>query len=228
VAAAAGLLGLGHVVVTSVTRDDLPDGGAGAFAATVAALRRRLPGATAEILTPDFGGDPRAAAALLEHPPDVFNHNVETVPRLYARVRPGASYRRSLDLLARMAARGLRVKSGLMVGLGETDDEVGEVLGDLREAGVSLLTLGQYLRPTRASLPVERYVVPGRFDIWRQMGYTIGFTHVASGPLVRSSFRAEEGARRAIGERLPPPGPGPSAGPRIGGGHAPPADGGES
>jgi lipoic acid synthetase len=196
-AAAAADLGLDHVVVTSVTRDDLADGGASQFAGVVVALRERTR-ASVEILTPDFAGRAESLGTILGAPPDVFNHNVETVPRLYPRVRPGADYRRSLRLLSMAAAAGLTVKSGIMAGLGEEDGEIGEVLGDLREAGCTLVTIGQYLRPTRGSLPVERYPEPEWFAKWAEVGYTLGFKHVASAPLARSSYRAGEGYRSTV------------------------------
>ncbi len=202
VAEAAAALGLAHVVLTSVNRDDLPDGGAAQFAATLRALRASRPEASVEVLTPDFRGDLDAVASVCAAAPDVYNHNVETVPRLYRRVRPGARFERSLAVLAeakRRLPRGV-VKSGLMLGLGETRDEVLDVLRRLRGAGVDSVTLGQYLRPTREHLPVERYLEPGEFDALGDAGRALGFAHVASGPLVRSSFNADEtlaAARRA-------------------------------
>mgnify|MGYP000097261751 FL=1 len=194
VAAAAQELGLHHVVVTSVTRDDLPDGGAGHFAATIRAIRTLCPEATVEVLTPDFGGDPGAVAAVVAAGPDVYNHNVETVPRLYPVVRPGARYWRSLELLRRVKelAPGMRTKSGLMVGLGEREEEIMAVLSDLRAAGCEMLTIGQYLRPSRDHLPVAEYVPPERFAAWAEWARAMGFVHVAAGPLVRSSFHAGE------------------------------------
>jgi len=195
---AARRLGLRHVVITSVTRDDLPDGGAGHFAACVAALKATLPGVTVEVLTPDFRGWPVAVVA--RSGPDVFAHNIETVPRLYPRVRPGADYSRSLELLRQAAGAGLVTKSGLMVGLGETMEEIEAVLADLRRAGCLLLTVGQYLAPTAGHLPVERYLTPGEFESLRRRALALGFAGVAAGPLVRSSYRAAEllaGARKA-------------------------------
>ncbi len=197
-AAAAAELGLAYVVVTSVTRDDLPDGGASHFAAVAGAIGARLPGVPVEVLTPDFGGSIPALETVLEARPAVFNHNVETVPRLYAEARPGADYRRSLGVIARAAAAGLPVKSGLMVGLGETDAELEAVMTDLAGAGCGLLTVGQYLAPSRAALPVRRFVAPEKFDLFAELGYKIGFKHVAAGPLVRSSYRAMEGYSRAL------------------------------
>jgi lipoic acid synthetase len=194
VAALAAELGLRHVVVTSVTRDDLPDGGAGQFAATIRAVRGAIPGATVEVLVPDFQGDPEALRIVLEADPDVFNHNVETVPRLYPQVRPQADYARSLAVL-RLAAEvrpGRAVKSGLMVGLGEERDEILAVLGDLRAAGCILVTIGQYLQPRRDNLPVVRYVHPTEFERYETDGLALGFAAVFAGPLVRSSYAAEE------------------------------------
>jgi lipoic acid synthetase len=202
VARAALRLGLEHVVLTSVNRDDLADGGAAHFAASVRAIRASRPQATVEVLTPDFRGDAGAVATVCAAAPDVYNHNVETVPRLYRRVRPGARFERSLAVLAearRRLPRGV-VKSGLMLGLGETHDEVVEVLARLRGAGVDAATLGQYLQPTRQHLPVARYLEPGEFHALAEAGRRLGFAHVASGPLVRSSYNAEEtlaAARRA-------------------------------
>jgi len=192
VAAAARELRLRHVVITSVTRDDLPDGGAGAFAAAIRAVRAALPGATVEVLTPDFQGLEPALAIVLDESPDVFNHNLETVRRLQSEVRPQASYDRSLRVLAFAATRrgGRAVKSGLMLGLGETDGEADGALKDLRAAGVSFLTLGQYLAPTRSSWPVARFIEPEAFDAWARRAKELGFGRVESGPLVRSSYRA--------------------------------------
>jgi lipoyl synthase len=194
VAEAAVRMGLRYVVLTSVNRDDLPDGGAGHFAATVGEVRRAVPGVEVEVLTPDFGGDLRALARVLEAEPSVFNHNIETVPRLFPSLRPQGRYERSLTLLS--AARSLRpggvTKSGLMVGLGETDDEVGVTLVDLRRAGVDVVTLGQYLRPTRDHAPVRRFVTPEGFRALERQARALGFPTVYSGVFVRSSFHAEE------------------------------------
>jgi lipoyl synthase len=192
VAEAVERLGLQHVVVTSVNRDDLPDGGAGHFAATAAAIRARLPSCRIEVLVPDFQGDLSAVATVAAAPVDVFNHNVETVPRLYRRVRPGARYERSLAVLGAAAdGTGRRLtKAGLMLGLGEERHELLGVLRDLRTVGCSILTLGQYLRPSKQHLPVERYVTPDEFDALRQDALALGFRHVESGPLVRSSYHA--------------------------------------
>ena len=194
VAEAASWLGLKHVVVTSVTRDDLADGGAAHFAATIAAIREKLPEATVEVLVPDFNGDEEALGTVLAAGPEVLNHNVETAPRLYPRVRPQADYERSLGLLRRAGEiRSEAVtKSGLMVGLGESEEEVLAVLGDLRGAGVGAVTIGQYLQPTRRHLPVAAYIEPSRFDDYAAAAREMGFDHVLSGPLVRSSYHAEK------------------------------------
>lgn len=194
VAEAAEKLGLSHVVVTSVTRDDLPNGGAEQFAQTIRHIRRRLSAATVEVLTPDFLGSEAAIDIVLQGSPDVFNHNIETVERLYPTARPQASYARSLEVLARVGRagrQGLLTKSGLMVGLGETDDEVLGVLRDLRTAGVGLLTIGQYLSPSPEHLPVAEYIRPERFDAWKRAAAEMGFSAAAAGPYVRSSYQAE-------------------------------------
>ncbi len=199
VADMARRMNLRHVVVTSVNRDDLADGGAAHFAATIRQIRRALPGAIVEVLTPDFMGDLRAVETVLAAGPDVFNHNVETVPRLYPLVRPQARYDRSLAVLA-FASRhggGALVKSGLMVGLGETPGEVHALMRDLREAGVAILTIGQYLQPTRRNLPVAEYLAPERFEEYRETGLRLGFAAVFSGPFVRSSYMAEQVLREA-------------------------------
>jgi lipoic acid synthetase len=194
VARAAARLRLRYVVLTSVNRDDLPDGGAAHFAATTRAVKQALPEAGVEVLTPDFRGDRGALASVLAAEPAVFNHNIETVPRLFKHLRPQGRYRLSLELLA--AARELRpgvpTKSGLMLGLGETDAEVLEVLGDLRRSGVSILTLGQYLRPTREHEPVHRYLPPDAFVRLEREARGMGFPTVYSGVFVRSSYNAEE------------------------------------
>lgn len=189
--AAAGL-NLRHVVITSVTRDDLADGGAAHFAACVRAIREKLPGATVEILTPDFQGRHESLAAVVAASPDVLNHNVETVPRLYPAVRPIAEYGRSVGFLreAKRLDPGIVTKSGIMLGLGETVNEVYEVMKDLAAAGVSLLTIGQYLPPSGAHYPLVEYVRPEIFESLKDTGLRMGFTHVASGPLVRSSYEA--------------------------------------
>ncbi len=193
VAEAARQLALTYVVVTSVTRDDLPDGGAGQFAATIRAIREALPKSRVEVLTPDFKGVVRALDIVMAAKPDVFNHNLETVPRLYADVRPGADYRRSLKLLSDARLRfGAMTKSGVMVGLGETSEELQKVFDDLAANHVSLLTIGQYLSPSRDHLPVERYVPPEEFDALAEMAKSSGIKKVFSAPLVRSSYHADE------------------------------------
>lgn len=192
------LMGLSYVVITSVDRDDLRDGGAGHFAACVQAARNAVPDIKIEILVPDFRGRKEAAlSALAKHPTDVFNHNLETVPRLYKKCRPGASYEWSLELLAAHRERLPEVptKSGLMLGLGETKEEVIEVMKDLRAHNVEMLTLGQYLQPSLDHLPVDRFVTPEEFDEYAEIGHDLGFSHVASGPMVRSSFHADEQAK---------------------------------
>lgn len=194
VAEAARRLELNHVVITSVTRDDLEDGGAGHMAAVVQAVREALPDATIEVLTSDFAGDLIAADTVLEAAPDVFNHNVETVPALYETVRPGADYARSLAVLAHAASTypETPVKSGIMVGLGESVDQVESVMDDLLEAGVSILTIGQYLRPSAAHLPVVEFVDPDTFTAYERTAYRKGFRVVSSAPFVRSSYHAED------------------------------------
>ncbi|HKY03407.1 MAG TPA: lipoyl synthase, partial [Blastocatellia bacterium] len=193
VAEAAAQLGLRYVVITSVNRDELSDGGADHFAKTIIAVRRRLPAALIEVLTPDFKGSTDALRTVLDAGPDTFNHNIETVPRLYRTVRPQADYKQSLDVLANARGHSTDVltKSGFMVGLGETRDEVRRLLEDLREHRVEVATIGQYLQPTRAHLPVEEYVHPDVFDEYREYGEGLGFRAVFSGPLVRSSFMAD-------------------------------------
>jgi lipoyl synthase len=194
VARMARELGLKYVVITSVNRDDLPDGGSHHFAETVRQVRRALPEARVEVLTPDFLGDRSAVARVLDAGPHVFNHNMETVTRLYSRVRPQADYRQSLDVLrfARGRARAdVLVKSGFMVGLGETAEEVRQLLGDLREAAADVVTIGQYLQPTRRNLAVAEFVEPARFEEYREFGLSLGFKMVFSGPLVRSSYMAD-------------------------------------
>jgi lipoyl synthase len=208
VAEAARRMGLAHVVVTSVDRDDLPDQGAGHFAATIEAIRRALPAAVIEVLTPDFRGEAAAIDTVADARPHIFNHNTETVPALYSRVRPGARYERSLDLLRRVKSRrgDAVTKSGLMLGLGESADDLRGVLRDLRAANVDVLTLGQYLRPSLAQLPVERYVPPDEFEAWRVEAKAMGFLSVASAPFVRSSYNAAE-VYAAIGSSAAPASP---------------------
>ena len=193
VAEAARRMGLKYVVITSVTRDDLPDGGADHFYRCVLAVRDTI-GAQVEVLTPDFRGDSVAIHRVIESRPDVFNHNTETVPRLYDRVRRNADYQRTLDLLSQVKqeAPEIPTKSGLMLGLGETLDELLEVCADLRSVGCEMITLGQYLQPTIAHLPVERYLPPEEFDEIGRLVRQLGFTMVASGPFVRSSYHAGE------------------------------------
>jgi len=192
VAEAARRMGLRYVVVTSVTRDDLPDGGATLFAETIREIRARIPGAAVEVLIPDFQGDAEALRTVVDAKPDVLNHNIETVPRLYASVRPEAVYIRSLDLLrrARIFDSSLATKSGLMLGLGESPEEIRETLRDLLDAGCSILTLGQYLQPSKQHIEVERFVPPEEFDLWKKTAMEMGFARVASGPFVRSSYHA--------------------------------------
>jgi len=199
VARMAAEMGLRHVVITSVNRDDLEDGGSVHFAETVRRVRLAAPDARVEVLTPDFCGDLDAVARVLEAGPDVFNHNMETVARLYRRVRPQADYQRSLGVLSFARRRdpdGL-MKSGLMAGLGETPAEVEQLLRDLRAAGVDVVTIGQYLQPARRNLPVADYIPPARFDAYRDYGLALGFKMVFSGPLVRSSYMAESVDRQA-------------------------------
>ncbi len=191
VADAVKSLQLSYAVVTSVTRDDLADGGAAFFAQTIRAIRSMMPDCRVEVLIPDFQGSGSSLNTVLEEGPYVLNHNLETVPSLYARVRPRADYRRSIELLDRAAKRGALTKSGIMLGLGESVDELMQVLEDLREKGCSILTLGQYLRPGKNNLPVEKYYHPDEFQEFRERALSLGFRHVAAGPLVRSSYHAE-------------------------------------
>jgi lipoic acid synthetase len=193
---------LNYVVVTSVDRDDLRDGGAEHFTRCIAAIRDHNPDIRIEVLVPDFRGRmDRALEILNTAPPDVFNHNLETVPGLYRKVRPGSDYAWSLQLLKRFKALhpDIPTKSGLMLGVGETLDEVEQVMRDLRAHECDMLTLGQYLQPSRHHLPVERYLHPDEFDRLGKLGYELGFTHVASGPMVRSSYHADQQARDVVG-----------------------------
>lgn len=194
VAEAVAAMGLRFAVITSVNRDDRRDGGAELFALTIRAIRDRLPGCGVEVLVPDFQGSHEAMGIVMDAAPDVLNHNTETVPRLYRQVRLGARYERSLDMLAhaKRVSPQTPVKSGLMLGLGETTDEVLQVMRDLRASGVDILTLGQYLRPSPKHLPIVRYLPPAEFDELRQAGEQMGFGHVEAGPLVRSSYHAAE------------------------------------
>ncbi len=203
VAEAARAMKLRHVVITSVTRDDLPDGGAGHFAAVLAAVKTVLPQATTEVLVPDFKGCRRDLATVLAAAPDVFNHNLETVRRLQRSVRPQADYQRSLRVLrqAATAQPPVWVKSGLMVGLGESDEEIRYAMEDLRAAGCVLLTIGQYLAPSRDHLPAQRYVAPEAFRVYERWAREIGFLEIAAGPLVRSSFQAGMLLQRAQASR---------------------------
>jgi lipoic acid synthetase len=196
VAEAVAELGLKHVVITSVTRDDLPDGGAAHFADVITAVRKKSPSVQIEVLIPDFKGDHDALAKVLYAEPDILNHNVETVPRLYAAVRPQAIYQRSLQVLhqAKRISPHIITKSGIMVGLGETMDEIKAVLQDLRKVDCDLLTIGQYLAPSKKHHPVIEYITPESFNIYKAMGMELGFKHVESGPLVRSSYHAESAA----------------------------------
>jgi lipoic acid synthetase len=201
-AEAVAVMGLRHAVITSVDRDDLPDGGAGHFAAVIEAVHRRNPGTAVEVLTPDFRGVPDALDVVLGAAPEVFSHNMETVPRLYRQARPGSRYDRSLALLAAAARRQAaapayagRIKTGIMLGLGEEPAEVGATLADIRGAGVEILTLGQYLQPTPQHLPVARWVHPDEFADWRRQALALGFAHCEAGPLVRSSYHAHEHVR---------------------------------
>ena len=203
VAKAAEQLGLKHIVITSVTRDDLTDGGASQFARVVSAVKKRMPMSTTEVLVPDFKGDKTALKIVLKAEPNIFNHNIETVPRLYAEVRPGAVYERSLRLLktAKELSNEVFTKSGIMLGLGETEDEVMAVMDDLTAVGCDALTIGQYLRPSPAHVPVAEYIKPKRFKAYEDTAYEKGFKFVASGPLVRSSFNALNGMKALRKER---------------------------
>ena len=194
VAEAALNMRLSYVVITSVTRDDLPDGGAGFFAKTIREIRKKIPGVFVEVLMPDFQGNTDALQTVLDARPDVLNHNIETVPRLYPSVRPEADYRRSLEILRRAKQYGpaIPTKSGLMLGLGELPEEINKTLRHLLEVGCSILTLGQYLQPTREHLEVDRFIHPEEFDNWKETALGMGFSEVASGPFVRSSYHAKE------------------------------------
>ncbi|HWO73269.1 MAG TPA: lipoyl synthase [Dehalococcoidia bacterium] len=202
-ARAVELLGLDYAVITSVNRDDLPDGGASIWAACIRAIRRRVPGCRVEVLTPDFEGNWDALRTVVEARPTVYNHNVETVPRLYRSVRPKARYERSLELLRRVKEMdpAMTTKSGIMVGLGETAAEVLQVMADLREQGCDLLTVGQYLQPDAKHLPVARYWHPDEYAELKRAGEAMGFRHVEAGPFVRSSYHAGEQAKAASGTR---------------------------
>jgi lipoic acid synthetase len=199
VAEGAARLGLKHVVVTSVTRDDLPDGGAAHFAQTIRQLRLRLPDCSVEVLIPDFQGNMAALETVLDAGPDVLNHNIETAARLYPRIRPQADYAQSLRLLRRVASdpRGIPAKSGLMVGLGETDDEIRQTIRDLADAGCAMITVGQYMRPSRLHPPVVRYVPPEEFEALAEFGRRLGVAKMFCAPLVRSSYHAADLAQSA-------------------------------
>jgi lipoic acid synthetase len=192
VADAVARMGLRHAVITSVNRDDQKDGGAWSFAACIAEIRRRVPGCAVEVLIPDFKGRWEALEVVLAARPDILNHNTETVPRLYRTVRPGARFSRSLELLQRSKAAGLLTKSGIMVGVGEEWAEIEETIRAIREAGTDVLTIGQYLRPSAQHLPLVRYYSPEEFAQLKAFALSLGYGHVESGPLVRSSYHAEE------------------------------------
>ena len=211
VAEAVKTLNLAHAVITSVNRDDLPDGGAAHWAETIRQIRALVPDCRVEVLIPDFNGDRAALDTVLDARPDVLNHNTETIARLYKRVRPDAVYAQSMTLLKRAAerrdreARGMLTKSGIMVGLGEEFDEVVELMKDLREASCDIMTIGQYLQPHARRLPVERYVTPEEFARWREVGLSLGFKHVESSPLTRSSYHARQQTDGAAPETSPAP-----------------------
>ncbi len=191
VARAARIMGLGHAVITSVNRDERKDGGAPVFAETIRRIREEIPGCTVEVLIPDFRGIWSALQIVLDEKPEILNHNVESVPRLYRRVRPQANYERSLEVLRISKNQGLRTKSGIMVGLGETEEEVFELMDDFVRVGVDVMTIGQYLQPTRMHLAVEEFIHPDQFKRYKKVGEGKGIEHVESGPLVRSSYHAE-------------------------------------
>lgn len=189
---AVALMKLRHAVITSVNRDELFDGGAHIFANTIQEIRKHLPLCKVEVLIPDFMGSEEALNIVLNAQPDILNHNIETVPRLYRSVRPQAQYHRSLEVLERAKEKGFATKTGIMLGLGETTDEVIEVMGDLRAVNCDIFTIGQYLQPTKNHLPVERFVHPDEFRMLKEKGKELGFRHVESGPLVRSSYHAAD------------------------------------
>jgi lipoic acid synthetase len=197
VAQAVQALGLRHAVITSVNRDELDDGGAVIFVETIREIRHRIPACTVEVLIPDFEGNEAALAAVVSEKPDILNHNIETVRRLFPSIRPQGKYDRSIELLGRAKRQGARTKSGLIVGMGETVQEVREVMGDLRRVGCEIMTIGQYLQPTRVHLPVARFYEPAEFASLKEEGLALGFSHVESGPLVRSSYHAERQSDRA-------------------------------
>jgi lipoic acid synthetase len=195
VAEAVQALGLRHAVITSVNRDELADGGAAVFADTIRLTRERNPGCTIEVLIPDFEGNASALETVCQERPDILNHNIETVPRLFPALRPQGKYQRSLELLARAHARGLRTKSGLIVGMGERPDEICTVLQDVRAAGCDVVTIGQYLQPTKGHVPVVRYYEPAEFARLKAEALAMGFAHVESSPLTRSSYHAAQHAQ---------------------------------
>jgi lipoic acid synthetase len=195
VAESVAELKLKHVVITSVNRDELKDGGASIFAETVKLIRERMPYCTIEILIPDFKGEKHAFEIILKNSPDILNHNLETVERLYHAVRPQAKYERSLNLITWFKNKGLKTKSGIMVGIGEKTEEVLELMKDLRKAGCDIMTIGQYLQPTKNHLPVDRFVTPTEFEMYREKGMKMGFQAVESAPLVRSSYHADKHAQ---------------------------------
>jgi lipoic acid synthetase len=204
VARTARSMGLKHIVVTSVARDELPDEGATQFAETTRALRLEIPGAIVEVLTPDFKGKRWCVKIVVDAAPDIYNHNIETVERLTPQVRSGARYRRTLEVLQSVKSmnRAVYTKSGIMLGLGERDDEVSQTLRDLRNAGVDAITVGQYLRPTTRHLPVLEYIPPERFEAIRTEGEALGFLFVASGPFIRSSYNAVAFSEKILADRL--------------------------
>ncbi|MCA9730894.1 MAG: lipoyl synthase [Deferribacteres bacterium] len=198
VADAVDTMKLNHAVITSVNRDELDDGGAGIFAATIREIKKRRPQCSVEVLIPDFKGDEVALRIVVDAHPEILNHNIETVPHLYHIVRPQAKYQRSLDVLQKAKEWGMTTKSGLMVGIGEKPEEVEVVLRDLRKHGVDIITIGQYMQPTTQHLPIDRYVHPKEFEHYKQFGLSLGFSHVESGPLVRSSYHADEQVGRKL------------------------------
>jgi lipoic acid synthetase len=192
VAEAVQVLGLRHAVITSVNRDELEDGGAAIFAETIRQTRQLSPGCTIEVLIPDFEGNESALAMVCAEMPEILNHNIETVRRLFPAIRPQGKYQRSIELLGKAKQLGMRTKSGLILGMGETMDEAREVMRNLRSVGCDIMTIGQYLQPTRQHLPVARFYDPSEFAMLKEEGMALGFTHVESGPLVRSSYHAEQ------------------------------------
>lgn len=198
VAQAVQAMGLRHAVITSVNRDELEDGGASVFAETIRQIRRLNPSCAIEVLIPDFEGDQDALCTVAREQPEILNHNIETVPRLFPAIRPQGKYRRSIELLDRAKRLGMKTKSGLIVGMGETEDEIRQVMRDLRSVGCDILTIGQYLQPTKQHLPVVRFYHPDEFALLKEEGLTLGFRHVESGPLVRSSYHAERQTSAAV------------------------------